>query len=422
MPLVGGARLPLAFIGGGLIAFAAALAWQATRPTLLLTPYLHPHVVALAHLWLPGFLLSVTIGAFYQLMPVVTGAPLRASDRGLWLHLVAHLAGVSAMVVGFTRGRYDWVGVGGLFVSAGVLYLGVVTWRTFARAAKRDAPAWSFPLAAGWLAATVIAGVLLAFHKRHPFLPLSAADLLKAHAHLGLAGFFLTLLQGVTFQLVPMFTMGERRKPRLVWAGLIATQCGQIALAPALTWGWTWAGWMGAALLTGGVVCSGVALVATLGARRRRRLEPGLLAFMIGAVLLGVALATGLTLRAIDGVWPQVVTSYGLVIVPGALSLMVLGMGCKIVPFLVWMRAYGPKVGKEPVPLATALASRKFEYSWLAAHMVGLAVLIVAVIAANAFLAGAGAWLLAAGGLVLLINFAGVFAHLRTTKRKTISL
>ncbi len=421
MPLVGGARLPLAFIGGGLVAFAVALLWQAVRPELFVMPYLHPHVVALAHLWLPGFLLSVTIGAFYQLMPVVTGAPLRAGERGLWLHLIAHATGVAAMVIGFTRGRFDWVGMGGLLVSAGIVYLGVVTWRTFASAAKRDAPAWSFPLAAAWLVATVLAGVLLAFHKRHPFLPLSAVDLLKAHAHLGLAGFFLTLLQGVSFQLVPMFTMGERRRSGLVWAGLIATQVGQLALAPALTWGWTISGWIGAALLAGGAACSGVALVATLGSRRRRKLEPGLQAFVIGAALLGVAVLTGLLLRATGGLWPRVVTMYGMVIVPGALSLMVLGMGCKIVPFLVWMRAYGPKVGKAPVPLATALASRKFEYGWLAGHLAGLVVVGVAVAAGDVRIARAGAWLLAAGGGLLLVSFAGVFAHLRPNKAKSIS-
>src|SRR5690606_19406981 len=53
VPLVAGARLPLAFIGSGLVGLAAAAAWMALEPSLVGLPHLHPRVVALVHLWLP---------------------------------------------------------------------------------------------------------------------------------------------------------------------------------------------------------------------------------------------------------------------------------------------------------------------------------------------------------------------------------
>lgn len=407
--MVGGGLLPLAFILSGLAALASASAWLLCQPGLPGLPYFHPRVVAFIHLWLPGFLLSVCIGALYQLMPVVLGEPLRLSVPALWTHFGLHVAGVVLLVAAFAGGRFAWAGAGGILISAGVGILLAAVLRTFARAGRRDAPAWCFPLATGWLAATVLAGVMMAANRHSPWLPLSMMDLLRAHAHLGLAGFFLTLLQGTTFQLIPMFTMGELRCPRFVWAGLLATQAGLFALIPGLAWDRMIFICTGTAIIVAGIACSGVALHATLRSRRRKKIEPGIQAFVLGAILMGLAAPVGAALLFAPEGSPAVmrgVAAYGVILIPGALSLMVLGMLCKIVPFLVWMRAYGPKVGKRPVPVATVLASRELERGWLAAHLLGLALLV-------AGFAPAGAVALAAAAALFLANMTRVLAHLR---------
>lgn len=415
VPLVGGARLPLAFILCGLLAFAVASSWLAASPSLILQPFLHPSVVACVHLFLPGFLLSVTIGAFYQLMPVVLGAPLHASSRALWLHFVAHVLGLPVLVLGFIAARFDWVGIGGLFIATGIIHFTLTACRTFAQGTRRDAAAWSFPLSATWLLITVVLGILLAGHRRWPFLPLSAVDLLRAHAHLGLGGFFLTLLQGATFQLVPMFTMGQAQRPRFIWGGILCTQAGLLLLAPGFAWSLPVLAIAGASFLIIGIACSGIALRATLLTRRRKKLEPGLRAFLTGATLLIPITGVASTLMIVETGWtgfPRLVSSYGVLIILGALSLMVLGMLCKIVPFLVWMRAYGPLVGKQPVPLATELSSKPLERVWAAAHLSALVLLVAACATATPVLAGLGAWTLAGGGLIFLINIARVLMHL----------
>lgn len=416
--MVGGGLLPLAFILLGLVALAASGVWLIRQPALIGLPYFHPHVVALVHLWLPGFLLSVCIGALYQLMPVVLGAPLRLRVSTLWVHFGLHAAGVILLVVAFASGRFAWAGIGGTLISSGVGILLMAVLRTFVRSDRRDAPAWCFPLATGWLAATVLAGVMMAANRHSPWLPLSIIDLLRAHAHLGLAGFFLTLLQGTTFQLVPMFTMGELRRPRFVWMGLLATQAGLLALIPGLAWDHALLMRTGAVMMAAGIACTGIALHATLRSRRRKKIEPGIHAFVIGAISLGVAALIGMTLvfAPSEAVSPlSGVTAYGVMLIPGALALMVLGMLCKIVPFLVWMRAYGPKVGKQPVPIATALASRSLEHAWLIFHLIGLVLLVVGfVIAGGIALAVASAFFLA--------NSLRVLAHLRDRRAPVITL
>ena len=413
--LVAGARLPLAFIGLGLVAFAVANAVLALRPQILLLPHVHPGVVALAHLWLPGFLLSVSMGAIYQLMPVVLGTALRLPLTAAWAHFGAHAVGVALLASGFALGKFEVVALGGCVVTAGVGVLLVGTWRTFLASSRRDAIGWSFPLAVSWLAATVLFGIVLALNRRNPFLPLSVMDLLRAHAHVGLGGFFLTLLQGATFQLVPMFTMADLRRPRWVRAGLALAQAGLLVLTPGLACGEPPAAILGASLLAAGVGCSGVALVATFRSRRRRVLDAGLKAFALGAALLGTASVTGVVLAIVrlpDEMTLTTAAAYGVALIAGALGFMIPGMLCKIIPFLVWMKVYGPRAGRQPVPQATTLGSRGLEHAWIAAHAIALVVVLAAVFTKSPDLAASGAALLALSGLIFLSNVTRILRHL----------
>lgn len=423
VPLVGGARLPLAFIMYGVVAYVAGTTWMAIRPADMLEPYLHPRVVALVHLWLPGFLLSVCIGALYQLMPVVLGTALRADSAALWTHLGLHGTGSSMLVFGFATGRFEVVATGGVLVAVGVVLLSVAVFRTFRAASRRDAAAWSFPLAAGWLLLTVLLGIALALNRRTPFIPLAATSLLRAHAHLGLVGFFLTLLQGVTFQLIPMFTMGVARRTRFIWAGLIGSQIGLLMLAPGFAWGISLLVFAGASFLAGGMVASGVALVATLKQRRRRVLEPGIRAFVTGALVLIVAGGMGGVLITASGyaAWQtRLISVYGLLIIVGALGLCVLGMLCKIVPFLVWMRAYGPQVGRCPVPVATELSSKRMERVWFAGHVAGNALQGLAMLSGSLPVAAIACWVLLGAAVIFLINAIRVLFHLRAPNSRVV--
>jgi len=415
VPLVAGARLPLAFIGCGLGALAWAAGVLATSPRLLLLPHAHPAVVAFAHLWLPGFLLSVSMGAVYQLMPVALGKPLRLPLGAAWTHLGLHLAGVPLLVGGFSLGRFDVVALGGVPVAAGIGVFAVGTWRTFLASSRRDAVAWSFPLAVTWLAAAVGFGLVIAVNRHVNVLPWSVLDLLRSHAHVGVGGFFLTLLQGATFQLVPMFTLAEVQGERWVGAGVVLSQVGLLMLAPGLALGLRVVGLTGALLLVGGIACSGAALGATLWTKRRRGLDPGLKGFALGAALFGVVALGGFGLALIPpdtAVAGRTDMAYGFTIVAGALSLMVMGMLGKIVPFLVWMITYGPRAGRQPVPLAGALASRWLELAWLWLHGIAVGAVGAGLVADAPLLVAGGSVLLAAALGLFLVNLLRVLSHL----------
>ena len=394
-------RLPLAFMGLGTAWLAVAALATALAPSVFTLPHVAPPVVALTHAWVLGFFVTIAVGAMYQLAPVALGTTLW-SERTGWWHLAAHAVGVPVLVLGFLRWDLAWLGVGGGLVVTGVAIFAANQWATIFRSGKRDAVAWSLILATGWLVVTVSAGLVLVANRAWGFWPVDPLQLLRAHAHLGLIGFFITLLQGVTFRLVPMFTLGEVPDWRPVRVGLWLTQLGLLGLAPALAeHAGRWAT-VFAAMILSGMLTSGWALRQTLATRKKRQLDPGVRAFVRGGCAVVISAGAGMWL-----LWPTTAagsapgglsaTVYGILVLGGVLLPAIAGMMGKIVPFLTWMRAYGPKVGRQPTPPATALARPRLE-AW-ALRLQTIAIVLLA----------AGAWLLSspllqAGGVVLAIG------------------
>src|SRR5262249_33386023 len=118
-------------------------------------------------------------------------------------------------------------------------------------------------------------------------------------------------------------------------------------------------------------------------------------AFLLPATGLGLALA----FDVVSG--PRAAIAY-MVLALGWVSLSIVGMMLKIVPFLVWYHVYGPQLGRRPVPTLPQL-------SWPAAQRAAYTLLTPGVLAlAAAVAAGAPAWIPLAGGVIAA--GAGTFA------------
>jgi hypothetical protein len=359
---------------------------------------------------------TVATGAVYQLAPVALGTTLE-SERSGWFHFGCHLVGVAGMVYAFWHWDLVWLGRFGVVVGVGIIGFAVNSLVTVWHSKKRDAVAWSLALATIWLVVTVLAGLTLTANRRWNFWPTDPLLLLRAHAHLGLIGFFATMLQGVTFRLVPMFTLGDVPNWRPVRLGLWLTQIALVGLTPALAWHNGYVAAACGALLLAGFIASAIAFKQTLATRKKRLLDPGLRAFVSGLAGMLLAATVGVVL-----VWPTFAGSsapggcsamvYGLVIIFGVLLPAIGGMMCKIVPFLTWMRAYGPKVGREPTPSAGALVSPQLENAALVLIGAALGPLLAGAWTLNLPLLHAGAWILAASVGLLAADMIGVFRHL----------
>jgi hypothetical protein len=214
-----------------------------------------------------------------------------------------------------------------------------------------------------------------------------------------------------------MFTLGDVPDWRPVRAGLWCSQIGLLGLAPALALHAGYAAAGSGALILVGLISSGWALKQALATRKKRLLDPGVWAFLRGLAGLVVAAVLGLLLAWPSTPWNSTPGGFGAmvyaVIVFGAALLPVIaGMMCKIVPFLTWMRAYGPKIGRGPTPAAGALTKPGLEKIAFALQGAALAPLVIGAWTLSSPWLQAGAWLLAIGVGLFLADMIGVLKHL----------
>jgi len=225
------------------------------------------------------------------------------------------------------------------------------------------------------------------------------------------------LLQGVGFQLVPMFTLGEVRNWRLANTGLWLSQVGLLLLAPALAWSIAPLALICAVAITSGMICSAIGLRRALATRKKRALDAGTRAFLRGGIGLCVAAAAGIVLVApgiTGGSAPGGFSAnvYAVLVLFGGLLPCIAGMMCKIVPFLTWMRAYGPRVGRGPTPAATALSYPRIERAGLVLQHLAVAPLLVGAWTLDERWLAIGTGLLAVGVALFVTDMLGVLKHL----------
>jgi hypothetical protein len=137
-------------------------------------------------------------------------------------------------------------------------------------------------------------------------------------------------------------------------------------------------------------------------------------AFLIAACVMGLALA----FDVLSG--PRAALAYAVLALGGWVSLTIVGMMLKIIPFLVWYRVYSLQAGRAPVPTLAQLG-------WPAAEGVayvlltgGVACLAVALAIGNAMLIGAAGAVLAAGALCFAATIARVLHHMAPCGRHAV--
>lgn len=384
------------------------------RPSLLQQPHFGLQVVALTHAWVLGFFATVACGAVYQLVPVALSTTLWNEKFG-WAHLILHGLGVPGMVVCFWFTRYDLVAWFGALVGLGVALFFFNTVRTVLSSKRRDVIATSILLAAVWFFITILVGLFLAENRIHGWAKVDPMALLRMHAHLGLIGFFLTLIQGVGFQLVPMFTMSQVKNWTAAKIGVGGTQVGLLLLIPGFLMSSAGLEAAGAGLIAVSLISSAIGIKNAMTDRRKKRLDPGVAVFLRGGMGI-IAVSIFAFVMALMGPKPLVggmgPMSYAILAIFGGLLPCVTGMMCKVVPFLTWMRAYGPWVGKRYTPPAHTMTNAKLEYWGLGLQQGSAIPLAVGAWILNTSWLLAGAILLTIGVILFLIDMARVMRHL----------
>lgn len=440
-PLIANApsvRLPLAFILTGLTALCVGVSWLIASPPVLSTYHYSPFAIAATHLFVLGWICSVVMGAMYQLVPVALETKLH-SQRLAQVHFLCHAIGFVGMVWMFRASNMKQVGHFGSVMALGVGLFVYNIARTLLKTPKWTVVASAITAALGWLSLGVTMGLCIAAAKclseemdaaSNPswlggggrslqaigrFMQhFDAISAMHAHAHLGGIGFFIMLIAGVSYKLVPMFTLSEIQSHRRAALSVALLNIGLagsfVTILRRSPWKLTFA------LVTiAALTLYGIELAAILRARKRRVLDWGVKTF-----LTGVGFLLPLAPLAIVLSWPtlplnaftgQLENLYGFLALIGAVSLALIGMLYKIIPFLVWFGVYSKKVGFAKVPALADLYSQQLQIAGYFSFLGGLAVISAGIVAASGQAIRVGGIVLASSVMTLLLNVALMLAH-----------
>src|SRR5262249_3362347 len=137
-----------------------------------------------------------------------------------------------------------------------------------------------------WLLLTMLFGLFLAASKCWPLNFFAPVAQMHAHAHLGVLGFFVLLTVGVSYKLVPMFTLSELQSTRRAVTSIVLLDLGLAGatLTILLESGWKC---VFAVIFGAGLVSYALELQAILRARQRRVFDWGMRYFLtaIGVLL-----------------------------------------------------------------------------------------------------------------------------------------
>ncbi len=406
-------RLPLCFVLTGVLSLLVSAGVLPAQPDLLAMYHYTPHLIAVTHLFVLGFICSIVMGAMYQLVPVTLETRI-FSERLVKFQFAAHVIGFVGMVWAFWNSNLALVGVFGLVLTLGVGLFVFNLACTLAKVKRWNTIKFGVTSALFWLSATVAAGLFVTaskFRACSAFQPLAA---MHAHAHLGVVGVFVMMLVTVSYKLVPMFTLSELQSERRAWcseaainiglAGVFITVLFQEPFKPLF------------ALVTiSGFLLYGWELFAILRARNRRVLDWGMKYFLtaIGLLLPLSILALALTWSGLpaNAVTMQLESVYGLLGMFGLVGLAILGMLYKIVPFLVWFHSYGRHIGRAKTPALADMYSVPLQIAGYWSFLAGLAALSVATAWSHTAGIRWGGGLLALSLVVFALNMGKIFAH-----------
>jgi hypothetical protein len=431
-------KLPLAFMLTGLTALLVGAVWLVVQPSLLASYHYNQYVIAVTHLFVLGFICSIVMGAMYQLVPVALETKLYSERLARW-QFAFHLVGVVGMVWMFWKWDMKQVGHFGTVLTVGVGLFVFNIAQTLRRVPKWNVTATAVTAALFWLSLTVIAGLSIATGKctyestsglatvsgvktlvgglrsLAGFMAhFAAISAMHAHAHLGGVGFFTLLIVGVSYKLIPMFTLSEVQSRRRAGLSVALLNLGLAGSFVTILLRSPWK--LAFALVTiAALAIYGWELAAILRARKRQSLDWGIryfvtaVALLIPVSLLSVVLSwPGLPLNPLTG---QLENLYGFLGLMGVVSFAIMGMLYKIIPFLVWFGVYSQHIGRAKVPALADMYSSRLQMTGYWSFLAGLVAISGGILRESENEVRLGSLFFTTSVFVLVLNVGKILAH-----------
>lgn len=350
-------KLPLGFIIFALVAFVASqIILFGNSHELLGGQFRIPDVWMSAHFLLLGFAVMTAMGAMYQLIPVAFLTSIWNQTFGfIQLFITSIGIGSFALLLGF---RTNLAVHGGALAVIGILMFIFQMAKTLATLENKNTMSAFVISSLVCLFFTVMAGFLLAwnfaFGEKFDHFPL-----LLSHITLGVGGWFTLLIMGLSYKMVPMFSLSHGFTN--VWAKpALYTYLAGLAIAVISYWIETpSAKTFAFLLLLLGFGFFALDMKEILSKRVKKKLDKPF-SFSVTAIWNGLIIHLLIFLVSLfefhsETVWGWLIYLY----VMTWIIFSLLGYLYKIIPFLCWTHKYSEKVGKEKVPTLKEMMNEK---------------------------------------------------------------
>ena len=318
--------------------------------------YFHPQILAITHMAALGWGTMIIFGASYQLIPVVLETELY-SKKLAWMSFYLFLPGMIALIYSF------WIFVPGIHMQCGaaLLLIAIILFTInvylTGRKRKQQTIHEDFIFTAClFLFFTAALGAALVFNFTVPIFQQDQLHFLKIHAHLGIAGWFLLMIIGVSSKLVPMFLVSSYQKTWLLSLSYYFIVAALLLFAlDSYFFGINYKTYIIASFGVTGIITYLLFIIKCFRSRLRKKADIPMMSTLFSFILLTVAI---LIIPFIiyyhlknNPVSIRYSFIYGVLLLMGWVTALILGQTFKTLPFIVWIKHYEHLTGKVKTPM-----------------------------------------------------------------------
>lgn len=364
--------------------------------------YFNPKVLTITHILSLGCGVMIILGAIYQLLPVISG---KAMFSTVFIYVTYSLLIVGLFLLSYAFWTFS-VGaimeLGALMLFSSFLFFIVNVLKTL-KGAKSSIEIDFISTSTIWLLVTAFIGCLMAFNLEYGFLPLDHLKYLAIHAHVGVFGWFLLLIIGVSSKLIPMFLLshGFSDKP-LKYAFYIVNLGLLLMLIEGFFFRKTNYFFYEAVLIFCGVFLY-LSFVYGVYVKRMRKvidfpMRKSLLAFVF--LLLAIVLYFFAETRIVEQ--QQLINAIAFSFIMGFVMTLILGQTFKTLPFIVWIKRRKGADLKGVLP--KHLFSNKLFVMQVVAYGIAYILLLVGIIFGNRNILHLGSYFLLGSSALYSLN------------------
>lgn len=404
----------------GALAFLVLAVLIVLVDTNLLGAYFGNKILAITHLAVLGWGSMIVFGALYQLIPVVFNTSLYSEKLALitfWMFAVS----IVFMVYSFWIAAFTTLLIYASVLMFISLLLFIINILSTKKRGKTNIQSKFIIGAVYWLFLTELLGLLIALNFRYNIFTEIHLHYLKIHAHLGLIGWFLLLIIGVSSTLIPMFFVSHQANEKKLNYALYLINAGLILLT--LDWlfiksrFFIYLNWF---LITLGIIFYLSFIVESYKKRLKKDLDVGMKYTVIAVLMMAAPLFLSLLIRInFDFEFEllmRITTLYGFSIIFGLITTIILGQTYKTLPFIIWLDKYQKYIGKYKTPLPRELYSEKIGYFQLYFYLAAIAAFIVGLIANQLIIVKIGSYAFLIVAVLYNINVFKIIFHKTKTE------